>query len=243
MFCLSLYCLHTIFLVLFCFWLRSLFSYCTVTLPINSWIGIVDLQLFFFFSLNRVAALLNTLCCHRARTACPRWAQSVSVLPPLHWGLQAECWPLRLLFYFVWLILLVSSAAGENTANSQKPFFLTASTLVPFSLVVFLLFCLTCFCCSQHGLFVILMSSLCSLIFLSIPCATFFYLSWEIHRHLLKFSSFFSQWTGWSLSFALIITNHSSLLVYSFNSAKSVVSFSFFFFFVRLGGRGCKKFA
>lgn len=187
----------------------------------------MDLQLF-FFALNRVAALLNVLCCHRARTACPRWAQSVSVLPPLHWGLQAECWPLWLLFYFFWLILLVSSAAGENTANSQKPFFLTASTLVPFSLMVFLLFCLTCFCCSQQGLFVILMSSLCSLIFLSIPCATFFYLSWEIHRHLLKFSSFFSLWTGWSLSFALIITNHSCLLMYSFNSAKSVVSFSFF---------------
>lgn len=47
--------------------------------------------------------------------------QSVSVLCPLHPGLQAECWPLHLLFYSALLMLLVSSAAGENTANSQKP--------------------------------------------------------------------------------------------------------------------------
>lgn len=37
--------------------------------------------------------------------------------------------------------------------------FLAASALK--SLMVFLLFCLTCFCSSQQGLFVILMSSLC----------------------------------------------------------------------------------
>lgn len=39
--------------------------------------------------------------------------------------------------------------------------FLAASTLESFSLMVFLLFCLTCFCSSQQGLFVILTSSLC----------------------------------------------------------------------------------
>lgn len=38
---------------------------------------------------------------------------------------------------------------------------LAASALKSFSLMVFLLFCLTCFCSSQQRLFVILMSSLC----------------------------------------------------------------------------------
>lgn len=77
-------------------------------------------------------------------------------VPIPHPGLQAEPW--------------ISSVPYPLCYHScqfcSQNLFLTASTLMSFSLMVFLLFCLTCFCSSQQGLFVILMSTLC-------PCSSF----------------------------------------------------------------------
>lgn len=72
-------------------------------------------------------------------------------VPVPHPGLQAEPWLCSVPF---------TLCHHSCQLCSQNPF-LAASTLKSFSLMVFLLFCLTCFCSSQQGLFVILMSCLC----------------------------------------------------------------------------------
>lgn len=81
-------------------------------------------------------------------SALPSYSQSCALPHP---GLQAEpC-----------ISSVPFTLCYRSCQLCSQNLFLAASALKSFSLMVFLLFCLTCFCSSQQGLFVILMSSLC----------------------------------------------------------------------------------
>lgn len=123
------------------------------------YIALILLLLFLLFSFTWRSQLVAhflvhiIICTGRAGqgscSQCARWAQGGKGLQAA--PLQAEpC-----------ISSVPSTLCYCSCQRCSQNLFLAASTLKSFSLMVFLLFCLTCFCSSHQGLFVILMSSLC----------------------------------------------------------------------------------
>lgn len=179
----------------------SLFSLTQRSLKTNSWCFACYMSSFAAPCSPQQGSCSQCVLEHRVRSVCPPQLQ-LELCPALTRSCRhSPASPASL-----------SLCAVTPVSSAAKTSFLQLQPWSLFSLMVFLLFCLTCFCSSQQGLFVILMSSLCR--YSSFPSHVHFSTWVERFRDIFCNSVLaFHCGPECLSSLVLIVTNPSALLL------------------------------